>query len=333
MFGSTSPAASWSPRRRRIVEQAYGQWLAWLHNNDLLDEDSPPEARVTPERMTAFINQLAARISQVSVTMMTGALGRILAVLSPDIDWAWMRRLYQDLKGWAEPSRDKRVAMVPAKDLFDLGLHLMDTAEDGDPAPYFAAPLYRDGLLIALLITRPVRMRNISNIELGRQLVRDEAGYWLRFPPDETKTGIEIDVPLPHALIPYLKTYLTKHRPVLLGRRKAGTPVTMALWVSRWGTAMIQHAIRDQIKKRTKDAFGKAVWPHLFRDSAATSMAVEDPENVRLAAGLLGHTTFATTEEHYILAHMLEAGRRFQRVVLGLRGTCNEEGDEDEDEE
>ncbi len=318
-FRPASVASTWSPRRRRICEQAYGQWLAWLLSENHLDAEGPPEDRATPERITRFVEQLIKRVSSVSAAMMVGALGRVLAVLSPETDWAWMRRLYQDLKAWAEPSRDKRTAVVSAKALIDLGINLMDTAEEGDPDPYLAATQYRDGMLISLLITRPVRMRNISSIVLGVNLVSDGNGCWLRFPQEETKTGVEIDMPIPHALIGRLEHYLIKHRPVLLARREKGTPMTMSLWVSRWGTAMIEHAVRDQIKKRTKDAFGHAVWPHLFRDCAATSMAVESPENVRLAAGLLGHNTFATTERYYILAQMIEAGRRYQEEVLNLR--------------
>ena len=327
-FRQASVANTWSPRRRRICEQAYGQWLAFLQSENRLDPDAHPEDRVTPERITRFVEQLIKRVSPVSAAMMVEALGRVLTVLSPETDWAWMRRLSQDLKGWAEPSRDKRTAVVSAKALLDLGMGLMDTAEDGDPDPYFAATQYRDGLLIALLITRPVRMRNISSIVLGVNLVSDGTGCWLRFSPEETKTGVEIDMPIPDALIGRLEHYLIKHRPVLLARRKKGTPMTLSLWVSRWGTAMIEHAIRDQIKKRTKDAFGHAVWPHLFRDCAATSMAVDDPENVRLAAGLLGHNTFATTERYYVLAQMLQSGRRYQETVLNLRKATNDEEEE-----
>jgi site-specific recombinase XerD len=327
-FVPASVAAMWSPRRRRIVEQGYGQWLAWLAANGLLDADVLPEDRVTSERMTRFVTQLVERVAPVSAAMMVGALVRMLAVLSPETDWAWMRRLYQDLKGWAEPARDKRAAVVPAKDLFDLGINLMDTTEAKDRDPYFAATQYRDGLLIAMLIARPLRMCNISSIQLGRHLVRDGDGYWLRFPAKETKTRVEIDVPVPGALTERLETYLTTHRIVLVDRREKGTPKTQALWVSRWGTAMIEHAVRDQIKKRTLGAFRHAVWPHLFRDCAATSLAVEDPENARLAAGLLGHNTFATTEKHYILAQTLQAGRQYQQVVQILRDATADQGDE-----
>ena len=34
------PARNWSPKRRRIVEQGYGQWLAFLDANGWLDIDA-----------------------------------------------------------------------------------------------------------------------------------------------------------------------------------------------------------------------------------------------------------------------------------------------------
>jgi site-specific recombinase XerD len=296
--------------------------------NNKLDHDSQIEDRVTPDRVTAFTTQLIARVSPVSASMMIGALGRMFAVLSPETDWAWMRRLYQDLKAWAKPSRDKRQSVVPAKDLYDLGIMLMDTAEVEGRDPYLAATQYRDGLLIAFLSARPVRMRNLTSIILGEHLVQDGDVYWLRFTADETKNGTEIDVPIPADLCQRIDVYLTQHRPVLLSRRKDGTPKTLALWVSRWGEAMTEHAIRDQIKLRTKAAFGHVVWPHLFRDCAATSMAIQSPENVQMAAGLLGHNTFATTEKYYVMAQTLEAGQQYQQTILDLReATENNEED------
>ncbi len=318
-FILASIASSWSPQRHRIGEQAYGQWLAWLLAHDLLDPEAQPENRVTPDRITAFTTQLIERVSPVSAAMMIGALGRMLFVLSPKTDWAWMRRLYQDLKAWAKPSRNKHLAVVPAKALYDLGIDLMDTAVAEGRDPYFAATQYRDGLLIAFLIARPVRMRNLSSIILGKQLVHDGDGYWLRFNADDTKNHAEIDMPIPAEVCQRINVYLTQHRPVLLSRRKEGTTKTLALWVSRWGEPMQEHAFRDQIKLRTKAAFGHKVWPHLFRDCAATSMAIEDPENVRLAAALLGHNTFATTEKYYVMAQTLEAGKQYQQTILDLR--------------
>ena len=78
---------------------------------------------------------------------------------------------------------------------------------------------------------------------------------------------------------------------------------------------MTQMAIYDRVRARTKEHFGVAINPHLFRDAAATTMAIADPANVRLAAPLLGHRTFATTEKYYRQARAQEAHRAFVEAL------------------
>ncbi len=92
-----------------------------------------------------------------------------------------------------------------------------------------------------------------------------------------------------------------------------------ALWLSKNGTAIKSHHIYRRIVRATERAFGVSIHPHLFRDCAATSVAVEDPEHVGIAAPILGHTTLRTTEQHYIQANMLAAGRRLRKSVDMLR--------------
>jgi integrase/recombinase XerD len=48
-------------------------------------------------------------------------------------------------------------------------------------------------------------------------------------------------------------------------------------------------------------------------------IALEDPEYVRMAATILGHASFATTERHYNQARSVEAARHFQAVIGNLR--------------
>jgi integrase/recombinase XerD len=48
---------------------------------------------------------------------------------------------------------------------------------------------------------------------------------------------------------------------------------------------------------------------HLFRDAAATTLAIADPAHVRVAAPLLGHRTFTTTERHCQQAQAFDAHR------------------------
>ena len=82
---------------------------------------------------------------------------------------------------------------------------------------------------------------------------------------------------------------------------------------------MTMRAIYDRIIERTREAFGIAINPHFFRDIAATTLAHADPEHVRISALLLGHSSFATTEQYYVRANMVAANRRRQESLLRLR--------------
>lgn len=160
-----------------------------------------------------------------------------------------------------------------------------------DPlAPRLAALAYGDGRIIALLAMRPLRRRNLAGLILGRTRVQPEEGWTLRFSGEDTKTRGPIKMPWPALLAPALEHYLAVHRPVLAAlRSRWARPVDDALWVSSHGSPMTQMAIYDQIRQRTTEGLGKAVNPHLFRDAAATTMAVEDAQHVQLATPLLGH--------------------------------------------
>ena len=74
----------------------------------------------------------------------------------------------------------------------------------------------------------------------------------------------------------------------------------------------------SQITAHTRAAFGQPVNPHLFRDAAATTIALDRPEQVRLAAPLLGHRSFATTERHYNLARTTEAATAWHDLLASI---------------
>jgi integrase len=83
------------------------------------------------------------------------------------------------------------------------------------------------------------------------------------------------------------------------------------------------HSLQLQLVHHTRIAFGRPINPHLFRDCIATSIAIHDPKNVRMAATILGHNSFATTERHYNLARTLEAGRSYAEAVTARRAAMN----------
>ena len=179
--------------------------------------------------------------------------------------------------------------------------------------------------MISMLAARPLRRKNFCSIEIGRHLTGERGIYRLSFNAAETKTHEAIEASIPTDLVPYLERYLRHHRPILVERtgrwnRVEGTNQrTSALFVSRDGSAMTEIAIYFRIIKRTQSRFGHAVNPHLFRDSAATSIAVEDPDRVHIVRNILGHATLRTSERHYNRAQSMEALRRYQDRILQLR--------------
>ena len=71
-------------------------------------------------------------------------------------------------------------------------------------------------------------------------------------------------------------------------------------------------------KKATMAAFGRYLSPHLFRDCAATTIAIDDPRHARSIMDILGHSTLATSEKHYNQARSLDASRQYQKIIAGL---------------
>jgi hypothetical protein len=81
-------------------------------------------------------------------------------------------------------------------------------------------------------------------------------------------------------------------------------------------------AIYARVRQRTKDALGFPVNLHRFRHAAATLWSVSDPRNVRGAKDLLGHSSFKTTEKHYVMAQSRLAGRA---LALAIGATIDHE--------
>jgi integrase/recombinase XerD len=168
--------------------------------------------------------------------------------------------------------------------------------------------------MIALLALRPMRLRNLAGLELGRTLHQGPAGWCITIQADETKTHRAIEVGWPPDLVDALAIHLARHRPVLLHGGSA-----KALWVGSSGQALAAHTIRQAIIRRTQAAFSVPINPHLFRDCAATTLAIEDPAHVGAAATILGHAGSRATHKHYIQANTLAASRRHLAAVVARR--------------
>lgn len=308
--------AHWADETKRVAERDYGYWLQHLLVTcpDALREQ--PEERVTPERIRSYCRSM----QDVSALTRTGRVSRLLAVArgaAPNLDWRWLVAIARRLDGAARregPARNKESRIRSSGELFSVGVSMMRTAEVNLPNHSRAqAKQYRDGLMIAFLAARPLRIKNFAKLRLGQHVVEMSDGYGLYIPGNETKTGQPIESDVPDDLVPFLKRYLDQYRPAILRRHE-----TEQLWVHSLGR-YTPGSLSMKIAGLTEKLFGVKISPHLFRDCAATTIAIEDPEHVMSIAGVLGHSSLKTSERHYNQARSIEAGRRYQTGICSLR--------------
>jgi len=312
--------AGWALVSRRQITGGYGKWLAWLDERGLLDPVAAPASRATRSLVAAYAKDLQTSYSPFTVQGRVQQLGDALRVMTPDHDLRWITRGAWRLRSRAKPLKDKRARLQSPVRLIALGVRLM-TAAESEPVTLESAMAFRDGLIIAFLAYRPVRAKNLTMICCDEHLVRRGDEWWVAFTGKDMKAKRPLEFPFPAELAAYLEKYLAIYRPVLLTRGGQQAPAAVSrLWVSREATALCQPTIGHHIKQNTRAEFGAEINPHLFRDCAATWIAIYGPEHVHIIAAILGHSTLETSERYYNQAQGLEAGRRYHRTIKGIRG-------------
>jgi integrase len=321
ILSGRGPAAHWRPGTRKSVISAYGRFLTFLERNGWLDRATGPDARLTPDRLRAYLAELAETIAPATISSRIRNLAEALRVMLPGVPYQYLNRARRRLKTRAQPTRNKRARIVPVHRLADLGFALIDRAESGDfDREIWRACTYRDGVTILLLACRPIRRSNLAAMELGKHLVKTGDGYRLAFDGSETKNHRPYERPLDAKLTPFIDRYLDHYRPILLGPSASNH-----VWISWRNVPMSDCNLYGRIVGHTKEAFGHAVYPHLFRDSAMTTLGEQEPEHVWLGMSLLHHTDPRSTEKHYNHAQGVQAVRNYQASVRRQRRTITQE--------
>ena len=296
------------------AEKGYGRFLTDLHYHDKEAIKLPPEERITPERVKAYVVRLRdIGNSTATILARLQELLEVAKVIDPAKDWSFINDRASRVRAQHKPVRNKKDIRL-SDELLTLGLNLMAKASEYEG--FVAAILFLDGLMIAFLALIPVRRRNLAVLMLGENLVLIDGGWLVLYDETETKTHEPHEALLPGILNEPLQTYLSIHRPRLLIRKGRWTNDHKgSLWISKDGSSMTEDGIANRITLRTMAEFGKAMSIHAFRYAAATTTAIEAPEHVRIAAPLLGHRTFSTTETYYQQAQTLEAHREYVATI------------------
>lgn len=319
-FDDGGALARYPEPRRRVLKAAYGRWLGFLSeqgHDRLLSGLSACHNRLL---IDAFLELLQAVAPCTARAYLTDLL-TVCRALAPGERFTLMHAATRHLWRTATPQTDKIGRMVPARDLYQLGIDLMQVATTRS-TPLKQASLYRDGLMIALLTARPLRLANFVSIEIERHLLRCEEGYRLCFAGSEVKNRRPLDYAVPNELTEPVNIWLTNYRPLLQSRRGRWyrRETEKALWVSESGAAFSRGShVRERIERHTLARFGKRINPHLFRDIAATSIATEIPKDVGIVRSVLGHADTRSGERFYNQARSVSVSLAYQAALDRFR--------------
>lgn len=320
LLGDGGLASKWRPDTVRKVSKSYGRFLTYLNSEGLLDEASEPSDRITRDNIANYVELLRTQVASKTLAGRIIDLGEAIRVMCPDADIAWLQQCAARLSRQIVPDRIKHPRLVSSDRLFALGISLMERSRiEVGPRPVSSAVLFRDGLMISLLAARPFRLRTFWRLSLGLNLRSSGSGYLIEIRNQDTKTGRGDTYPLTDRLAPWMDDYLKRVRPALLKDRQSDK-----LWISWQGDDLSECGIHEKIEKRTREAFGHAINPHLFRDCAATTIAVEDPEHVRIIKSILGHASLETGERYYNQAQSLTAQGLLRSSLLARRKSLGE---------
>ena len=277
----------------------------------MLRLDAPAAVNVTADNVNAYLTEIKGRLGSVSVHGSICKLRRAAQYIAPVRDFAWLAEIGKDLAFVARP-RSKFDRLVSTETLVEAGLTLIQEAEHSSRISRFArAKQVRNGLMVALLALCPIRRKNFAALEIGRSFVEIHGTWWIVLSASETKEKRADERPINELLKPVIDRYIDQHRPVLARSDGASS----ALWFSSRGTPMTAQRLTDVITKTTLSTVGVAVSPHLFRTSAASTVAAHGGDNPFLGSALLHHTDPRVTTTHYNRATAFSAGESFRTVV------------------
>ena len=321
LFEASKPATLWRKATVRKNCCAFGTFASWTIYKGDWNPDAAPAEFITPARVKGFLADLeASDYASNTVFCHTQGLYDSVRVMDPEADWDWLLNAVKKIRARAKPVRNKLQRLQPAQKLDMLGQKLMQEADaNTNRTMYKRALMYRDGLMIATMIRRPLRLGNFASLSLGVSLLLHEKGATLVLPPEEMKGKRSFEAKFPPNLTAALKTYLEVYRPYLLSLQHEETSAPVkGVWISNEGRSVADQSIRNAIKKRTRTAFGQDLTPHLFRDASVTTLVRDAPASAQLTKAILGHSTIETTNKHYNQAKMVDASHRHTNLMEQL---------------
>jgi integrase len=188
----------------------------------------------------------------------------------------------------------------------------------GQKAPdRHAAVRLEYAVAIELLTMAPMRIKNLTGIEIGRHLQEVRRGphrrWRLVIPAHETKNKKPYEAPLTEESARLLDYYLQHHHP------KLTTEPSKMLFPGLRGARRSESSFGSSISTFIRRETGIKMHPHLFRHLAGLIYLSEHPDGIEVVRQFLGHSSAETTLRFYAELRAEQAVRRLDDVIAKRR--------------
>jgi hypothetical protein len=166
---------------------------------------------------------------------------------------------------------------------------------------------------IALLQAAPIRLRNLTDLDVVKNLIGRGRRLYLVIPETNTKNREPIDFELPAETADILSWYVREVRPMLLKQP------TDALFPGAGARAKSSGALASQISRTVFRYTGLKVNVHLFRHAGGKIFLDARPGHYEVMRRVLSHRSITTTTSFYAGAETRAAGQHFAAVIAERR--------------
>lgn len=316
IFADDGLGGYWAPDTQIVIRKRLEMLFGYVSRNGLLGPGLPLGALLTEEVLRPWINSLRKR--RIAATTLYGYVRDVrlgICAMDPDVDDRFARMVARRLESRALPARDKTSSLIHPRKIFDAGHSRaarvgVDEYEKED----VRAVQYGDGVAMMIVAASLIRLKNLVEIRIGRELQRIGDHYRLSYPANQMKSRRPFAVDLPTSLTPCLERYIERHRRQLLQGRSSEH-----LFISCYRGQISRQTMHIRFKAAMAVELGVELSPHRVRDLAVTHLAIEHPDKITIAPELLNHAKERTSRDHYNQADQLSAGRDYNSAMNELR--------------
>jgi site-specific recombinase XerD len=297
------------------AQDGYSRWLGFLIYTGQLDPTMEPGGRITLPRFLNYIELLHANGNRGhTIYGRVSELRSAMRCLAPNADFGWLTSPGGVPMHSILDMQSQEVETYDPAELYHWGIELMQKAITLN-GPARRRVMLRDGLLIAILASRGIRLRTMTALKLHKNIFRRDDGWFCFAEPEITKNRKPLAFPLRGSLNPWIDRYVARERQELLGGKHDD-----AFWVNWSGDPLASDGVTKRFYWLTEKRFGRdrRFGPHRMRHCLVTSAADSGQEVYAAAPALLGHTQ-RVAAEHYNRSDGSAAFARFQEAIMDER--------------